>query len=116
MKSQDSTTILTNSGVLPNVLASLIAVGIALFSVKWQMDQRRIWAEQAKVPAEIAVRLLCFESGALNGPEPLYPDIWRKWASANTTWKEQMRKPSKILVTFLLGLACGYPIILSRSE
>jgi hypothetical protein len=113
VKAQGSSTFLAGRGVIWRFLASAVVLGLTLFSVKWQLEQRKWTAELQSVLATIATKLRCFDAEAFDGPEPLYPDKWKKWGTRYVTLRKQLTRPSKISATLLLGIMAFTSIWLS---
>ena len=67
----------TSPSLVVRVLATIVIVGLALFSVLWQQKACRLRARNEQVLVQIADEMGCF----LPGPDGkrLYPDQWRLW-------------------------------------
>ena len=86
------------------VIASIVIAGLTVFSLAWQLHQRRSAAAHARVLARIAGHLGAFDAAAFDLKEPLYPQIWESWGTRFKTLGSLLLRPSKVLATALLGL------------
>lgn len=81
------------------VIATILVLGLTIFSVVWQMYQCKCASMHKKVLANLTQRLGCFDGAA-----PLYPRKWKDWGQRYTKFSEQMCYPSKVSATFLSGI------------
>ncbi len=92
----------TRSPVLVRVLATVVILGLALFSVLWQQKTCRLRARNEQVLVHIAEEMGCF----LFGPDgkSLYPNQWRLWGSRYLSLPSQLTSASRICATTLLAI------------
>jgi hypothetical protein len=92
----------TNSPLVVRVLATIVIVGLVLFSVSWQQKICRLRARNEQVLARIAEEMGCFIPDS-NG-KGIYPDQWRLWGSRYLSLPEQLISASRICATTLLAI------------
>jgi hypothetical protein len=84
--------------MVARVIVTFVIVGLTAFSVIWQMYQRKCASEHQKVLAKLADNLGCF-----TGDDSIFPKRWRDWGKRYTTFREQIRYPSKVSATVFSG-------------
>jgi hypothetical protein len=92
----------TSSFTVARVLATIVILGLTVFSVSWQQKICRLRARNTRVLVQIAEEMGCFVAGP-NG-ESLYPDDWRRWGSRYLSLRNQLLSASRICATTLLAL------------
>jgi len=95
---------LATGGLALRTVASVVVVGLTFYSLSWQLYQRQSAAAHARVLATIAGKLGVFDSQAFGGPEPLYPERWKRWGQRYITLREQLSRPSKMSATLAVGV------------
>jgi uncharacterized membrane protein len=80
---------------------------VTTFSVMWQLKQRYFLAETQKVIVSLEQSL-----GLFDAPYAL-PAHWKEWGEKNVTFRDRVRKPSKIAATVLLGVLAVAAAILA---
>ena len=102
----------TSSFTVARVLATIVILGLAVFSVSWQQKICRLRAQNTRVLVQIAEEMGCFVAGP-NG-ESLYPDDWRRWGSRYLSLRNQLLSASRICATTLLALTALVALWLIR--
>jgi len=92
----------TNSPLIVRVLATILIVGLTLFSVLWQQKTCRLRARNEQVLAHIAEEMGCFLPGS--DGKSIYPEQWRLWGSRYLSLPEQLISASRICATTLLAI------------
>ncbi len=91
----------TRGKIAGTVLVGLIVTG----SIFWQQKQRDLLCGRQKHAAKIMDELGLFDLSGEKSGESIIPAEWKGWGSRNNTLWTQMKQPSKILFTVLLGVA-----------
>jgi len=103
----------TSSFTVARVLATIVILGLALFSVSWQQKICRLRARNTRVMVQIAEEMGCFVAGP-KGERSLYPDEWRRWGSRYVSLRNQLLSASRICATTLLALTALVALWLIR--
>lgn len=82
-----------------SMLVSVVLVGVIVFSLKWQMKQRRYAGENQKALVKIQLAMGYFDGRAA------FPEEWNEWGTRYQTLGSQLKQPSKELATLCLGIA-----------
>ena len=83
------------------ILVMLIAIGSCL----WQQKQRQLLCGRQKHAAQIMNELGLFDIASTKDDGPVLPPEWKKWGTRNNTLWTQIKQPSKIQFTAILGFA-----------
>lgn len=81
------------------IIITSIVIGVSIFSIKWQIYQRRCAANHEKQISKLNRLLGCFD-----GDESLYPKKWKNWGEKNITLGQNLKYPSKLSATILSGI------------
>lgn len=102
----------TNSSAVVRVLATIVILGLAVFSVSWQQKICRLRARNEQILVQIAEEMGCFLPGPTG--KSLYPDQWRLWGSRYLSLPNQMLSASRICATTLLAITALAAVWLIR--